>query len=152
MKSRVEKKIVPNLHFWVKRFGHFDDLQSNLFFPRSIRIDFSRSVIFNLVRRVLQEEIHFFIRKTQKTQLFSAKKRQNRSKLEKSPSRSKSGPRKKFRMTFFIHRSSGYWILNTKSSIFNMICTLKKKCKKHAVFALFVNLTCVLPLIFDLKK
>ena len=120
-KSRVEKKLVSNFHFWAKSACHFDDLQSNLFFPRSIRIDFSRSVIFNLVRRVLQEEIHFFVRKTKKIQLFPTKKRQNRSKLEKSPSGSKSGPTKKFRMTFFIHRSSGYWILNTKSSIFNMI-------------------------------
>ena len=30
-KSRVEKKMVPNLHFWAKCFSHFDDLQSNLF-------------------------------------------------------------------------------------------------------------------------
>ena len=62
IKTRVEKKSVPNLHFWAKSAGHSDDLQSNLFFPRSIRIDFSRSVIFNLVQRVLPEEIRFFAR------------------------------------------------------------------------------------------
>ena len=54
--------MVPNLHFWAKCFSHFDDLQSNLFFPRSVRIDFSRSVVFNLVQRDLQEEIRFFTR------------------------------------------------------------------------------------------
>ena len=57
------KKLVPNLHFWAKFFRHFDDLQSNLFFPRSVRIGFSRSVILNLVQRVLQEEIRFFTKK-----------------------------------------------------------------------------------------
>ena len=63
MKSRVEKKKVPNLHFWAKCFSHFDDLQSNLFFPRSVRTDFSRSVVFNLVQRDLLKEIRFFTRK-----------------------------------------------------------------------------------------
>ena len=58
--------MVPNLHFWAKSFRHFDDLQSNLFFPRSVRIDFSRSVVFNLVQRDLQEEIRFFTRKVTK--------------------------------------------------------------------------------------
>ena len=59
-KSRVEKNLVPNLHFWAKCFSHFDDLQSNLFFPRSVRIDFSRSVVFNLVQRDLLKEIRFY--------------------------------------------------------------------------------------------
>ena len=60
------KKLVPNLHFWAKSFRHFDDLQSNLFFPRSVRTDFSRSVVFNLLQRDLQEEIRFFTRKVTK--------------------------------------------------------------------------------------
>ena len=66
MKSRVEKKMVPNLHFWAKCFSHFDDLQSNLFFPRSVRTDFSRSVVFNLVQRDLLKEIRFFTKKVTK--------------------------------------------------------------------------------------
>ena len=60
------KKMVPNLHFWAKSFRHFDDLQSNLFFPRSVRIDFSRSVVFNLVQRDLLKEIRFFTWKVTK--------------------------------------------------------------------------------------
>ena len=84
-KSRVEKKLVPNLHFWAKCFSHFDDLQSNLFFPRSVRIDFSRSVIFNLFRRVLPEEIRFFARNLIEFFLrpfFPTEKRQNHSKID----------------------------------------------------------------------
>ena len=61
--------MVPNLHFWAKCFSHFDDLQSNLFFPRSVRIDFSRSVVFNLVQRDLLKEIRFFYTKSYKKKL-----------------------------------------------------------------------------------
>ena len=77
IKSRVEKKMVPNLHFWAKCFGHFDDLQSNLFFPRSVRIDFSRSVVFYSVQRDLLKEIRFFTKKSYQKSYRNGKKHKN---------------------------------------------------------------------------
>ena len=75
------KKLVPNLHFWAKSFRHSDDLQSNLFFPRSVRIDFSRSVIFNLFQLVLLEEIRFFTKKGGKKSDQNGKKHENLHKI-----------------------------------------------------------------------
>jgi len=54
------KKYVQNFEFGDFVIDESDDLQSKKNETGSVRIDFSRSVIFNLFQRVLQEEIRFF--------------------------------------------------------------------------------------------
>ena len=154
MKSRVEKKMVPNLHFWARSFRHFDDLQSNLFFPRSVRIDFSRSVIFNLFQRVLPEEIRFFIQNLIGFFLrpfFSTEKRQNHSKIDvlqiARNSRTlwwkiikfytQNMPRKNFspaktprncNFLFFwkVHKTFGFWTFCENDCVLPLICDFKR--------------------------
>ena len=78
------KKYVQNFDFFDFVLRHSDDLQSNLFFPRSVRTDFSRSVVFNLVQRDLLKEIRFFKKKIQKKLPKSdqnCKKHQNRHEM-----------------------------------------------------------------------
>ena len=58
--------MVPTGHFWAKKCHKLNFLQSNLFFPGSIRINFSRSVILDAFQRDLQEGIRFFAKKVTK--------------------------------------------------------------------------------------
>ena len=63
IKSRVEKKICPKFTLLGEVLPPFWRSAMKSFFPRSVRIDFSRSVIFDLFQRVLQDEINFFTKK-----------------------------------------------------------------------------------------
>ena len=67
---RLKKNNVRNFEFGDFVIDESDDLQSKKNETGSVRIDFSRSVIFNLFQRVLQEEIHFFTKTvTQKSDI-----------------------------------------------------------------------------------
>ena len=62
IQSRVEKNMTQIFDFWDFVSRNLTIYNRNIFFPRSVRIDFSRSVTSNLFQRDLQGEIRSFTR------------------------------------------------------------------------------------------